>query len=54
MEMQGIFVKSASTQGLAEEAGGAYKSISEVVDTMDKAGISRKVFGLKPIGNIKG
>ncbi|MBI4052601.1 MAG: RtcB family protein [Candidatus Diapherotrites archaeon] len=54
MERQGIFVKSASTQGLAEEAGGAYKSISEVVDTMDKAGISRKVFGLKPIGNIKG
>ncbi len=40
--------------GLAEEAGFAYKNISEVVDTMGLAGISRKVVELRPIGNIKG
>ena len=54
MEQHGIYVKSVSMSGLAEEAGFAYKSISEVVDTMDIAGISKKVVGLKPIGNVKG
>ena len=38
----------------AEEAGMAYKDISEVVETMDKAGISLKVAALRPISNIKG
>ncbi|HLC39922.1 MAG TPA: RtcB family protein [archaeon] len=32
----------------------AYKNISEVVDTMDRAGISKKVVQLRPIGNVKG
>jgi len=40
--------------GLAEEAGIAYKNIQNVVDAVDRLGISRKVFELKPIGNIKG
>jgi tRNA-splicing ligase RtcB len=40
--------------GLAEEAGIAYKDISEVVETMDGLGITKKVVKLKPIGNIKG
>ncbi len=39
---------------MAEEEGPAYNNISEVVETMEMAGISRKVVGLKPIGNIKG
>ncbi len=51
---KGIYVKSASFSGLAEEAGFAYKDINEVVDVMDKAGISKKVALLIPIGNIKG
>jgi len=50
----GIYVKAATMDGLAEEAGMAYKDISEVVETMDRAGISRKVAALRPIGNIKG
>lgn len=54
MEEAGIIVKAVSMSGLAEEAGFAYKNISEVVDTMEMAGISRKVVELKPIGNIKG
>ncbi len=54
MEAHGIYVKATSMAGLAEEAGIAYKSISEVVDTCEKAGISRKVVALKPIGNVKG
>ena len=54
MEKRGIYVRTVSFSGLAEEAGLAYKNISEVVDTMDIAGISKKVVQLKPIGNIKG
>ncbi len=54
MEKEGIIVKSVSMEGLAEEAGFAYKDISEVVDTMEMAGISRRVVSLMPIGNIKG
>jgi len=54
MAENGILVKAASMPGLAEEAGIAYKDISEVVETMDTLGISKKVVKLKPIGNIKG
>ena len=54
MEKAGIIVKAVSMSGLAEEAGFAYKDISQVVDTMEMAGISKKVVELKPIGNIKG
>jgi tRNA-splicing ligase RtcB len=54
MERAGIIVRAVSMADLAEEAGFAYKDISEVVDTMEMAGISRKVVGLRPIGNIKG
>ena len=53
MAKDGILVKAASMPGLAEEAGIAYKDISEVVETMDILGISKKVVKLKPIGNIK-
>jgi len=54
MEKRGIYVRTTSYSGLAEEAGAAYKSISEVVDVMDKAGISKKLVKFTPIGNIKG
>ncbi len=54
MEKRGIYVKAATMDGLAEEAGMAYKDISEVVETMHQAGISLKVAALRPIGNIKG
>lgn len=54
MEKEGIYVKTASFQGLAEEAGIAYKNISDVVEAVHGAGISKKVAALKPIGNIKG
>ena len=54
MEKRGIYVKAASMSGLAEEAGAAYKDIDEVIRSVAKAGISRPVVRLKPIGNIKG
>ncbi|MFH0777030.1 MAG: RtcB family protein [Candidatus Eisenbacteria bacterium] len=54
LEAKGIFVMSASKATLAEEMPEAYKDVSEVVDVVDKAGISRKVARLTPIGVIKG
>ena len=54
MKKRGILVKAVSMSGLAEEAGMAYKNISEVVESVDRAGITKKVAELRPIGNIKG
>jgi len=54
MRQHGIIVKAVSMSGLAEEAGFAYKNISEVVESVDRAGITKTVAELRPIGNIKG
>ncbi|MBI2829527.1 MAG: RtcB family protein [Chloroflexi bacterium] len=54
METRGIYVRTASFPGLAEEAGGAYKSIDEVVEATELAGLSRRVVRFTPIGNVKG
>jgi tRNA-splicing ligase RtcB len=54
MEQDGILVRAASFAGLAEEAGFAYKNVSEVVEVVNRIGISRKVARLLPVANIKG
>lgn len=54
MQGKGIYVRSTSFAGLAEEAGGAYKDIDEVIQASELAGISKKVVRFIPIGNIKG
>jgi tRNA-splicing ligase RtcB len=54
MKQRGILVKAVSMSGLAEEAGFAYKNIADVVETVEGAGITKKVAELRPIGNIKG
>ena len=54
MKQRGILVKAVSMSGLAEEAGLAYKDISEVVQSVERAGITKKVAELRPLGNIKG
>ncbi|MDP1694377.1 MAG: RtcB family protein [Candidatus Woesearchaeota archaeon] len=54
MEKKGIYVRTTSYSGLAEEAGAAYKEITDVLDTLNKSGISKSVVLLRPIGNVKG
>jgi tRNA-splicing ligase RtcB len=51
---RGIIIKSPSMRGVAEEAPGAYKDVSEVVDAADKAGLAKKVARLEPLIVIKG
>jgi tRNA-splicing ligase RtcB len=54
MERRGIYLRTVSYSGVAEEAGFAYKNIDEVVDAVALAGISKKVVRFIPIGNVKG
>jgi tRNA-splicing ligase RtcB len=51
---QGILVKSPSFRGVAEEAPGAYKDVSAVIDATEQAGLARKVARLAPHIVIKG
>ncbi|MDB6017560.1 MAG: hypothetical protein JWR19_2049, partial [Pedosphaera sp.] len=54
LETHGILVRSTSWAGLAEEAGGAYKDIDEVIQATETAGLCKRVVRFSPIGNIKG
>ncbi len=54
MERRGIYVHAVTSRGLAEEAGKAYKDINLVVESLEKANITKPVVALKPIGNVKG
>jgi len=54
LEEKGIFVLSAGRATLAEEAPEAYKDVTDVVEIVHEAGISRKVARTTPIGVIKG
>ncbi len=51
---KGIYIRTASLSGLAEEAGAAYKDIEEVGRSIEEAGLSKVIAKLVPIGNIKG
>ena len=54
MEDKGIIVRAAGRGTLAEEMSEAYKDISNVVDVVHNAGISKKVARLRPMGVVKG
>ena len=50
----GVLIRSRSMRGVAEEAPGAYKDVSAVVDAADHAGLARTVARLEPVVCIKG
>lgn len=50
----GIIVRAKGRSTLAEEAPEAYKDINEVVEVVQKTGISKKVVRMRPLGVIKG
>jgi tRNA-splicing ligase RtcB len=54
LSRRGILIRSRSTRGVAEEAPGAYKDVSAVVEAADHAGLSRIVARLEPFICIKG
>ncbi len=54
LEEKGIYVKSGSWKGLAEEAPHAYKDVDEVVKVSHEIGIGNLVAKLRPLVVIKG
>jgi tRNA-splicing ligase RtcB len=54
LEDKGILVRWTGRSTLSEEMPDAYKDVSQVVDVVHDAGISRKVARLRPIAVVKG
>ena len=51
---KGIVVRSATREGVTEEAPGAYKDVEQVVRVAEGAGLTRRVARLLPLGVVKG
>jgi tRNA-splicing ligase RtcB len=51
---EGILIRSPSRRGVAEEAPGAYKDVTAVVDAAEAAQLARKVVKMRPLICIKG
>jgi len=54
LAVRGILVRSASKEGVTEEAPGAYKNVEDVVRVAEGAGLTRRVARLVPLGVVKG
>jgi len=54
LETRGILIRTPSMRGVAEEAPGAYKDVTAVVDAADTAGLAYKVAKLSPLICVKG
>lgn len=54
LERQGIYSRTASWAGFAEEAPGAYKDVTEVIEAVHNANLATKVVRMRPLGVIKG
>ena len=50
----GVVARARGWRGLAEEQPEAYKDVDVVVDAVERAGLSKKVARLRPLGVIKG
>jgi len=51
---RGIIIRSPSMRGVAEEAPGAYKDVTAVVDAADEAGLAAKIARVEPLVCVKG
>ena len=54
LEARGVIARAQSRKGLAEEQPKAYKNVDDVVEVVHRAGLSKKVARMRPIGVIKG
>lgn len=51
---KGIYIRTNTLRGVAEEAPGAYKDVDEVAQITEAAGLARRVAYLRPIACVKG
>jgi tRNA-splicing ligase RtcB len=54
LESRGIVVRATGRNALEEEMSEAYKDVKRVVEVVERAGLSRTVARLHPLGVIKG
>jgi tRNA-splicing ligase RtcB len=54
MARRGVVARYQGRGTMAEEMPHAYKDVAEVVETMDSAGVSKRVARFRPVGVIKG
>lgn len=54
LEKQNIYIAAGSHRGVAEEAPLAYKDVEAVVESVEMAGLAKKVARLRPCAVIKG
>ncbi len=54
MEEKGIIVRARGRDTLSEEMPEAYKDVADVVEVVEKAGLSRKIARMRPLGVVKG
>ena len=54
LRAQGIVARAGGRESLAEEMSEAYKDVRNVVDVVERAGLSRVVARLRPLGVVKG
>lgn len=54
MERLGVVARYQGRATMAEEMPHAYKDVADVVETMDRAGVSKRVARFRPVGVIKG
>ena len=54
LAQKGILIRGTSDRGIAEEAPGAYKDVTAVVDATETAGLANKVARLEPLICVKG
>ena len=51
---RGIIARASGRESLAEEMPEAYKDVRNVVEVVERAGLSRVVARLRPLGVVKG
>jgi tRNA-splicing ligase RtcB len=54
LRARGIIARAGGRESLAEEMSEAYKDVRNVVDVVERAGLSRVVARLRPLGVVKG
>lgn len=51
---KGIYIRSNTMRGVAEEAPGAYKDVDRVAESTEAGGLARRVAYLRPLACVKG
>lgn len=54
LAQKGIYIRTRTMRGVAEEAPGAYKDVDQVAEATEASGLARRVAYLRPLACVKG